>query len=250
MTTHLYCVLPHTPRGKVPAGLSGVDGGPVRALALNGLVAWVSDVERSHPVSIEGIRAHNDVVDAAMETGSTPVPVRFGQRFDDDQACRMALNSRAASVERLLATMQGFVEMTVIITPSTRRMIDDLEPLLPEMFDTEETGVGRRYLDTLRKREARTGAIHQATDATAGVISAAATSFVHQTLEHHTTTPMPLRTISHLISREDVEPYRLALSRARGTPELRFLVIGPRAPYSFCALGDEAAGAHGMNLAD
>lgn len=249
MTTHLYCVLPRTERGAVPPGLHGVDGGAVRALGLDGLVAWVSDVDRGHPVSIEGIRAHNDVVDVAMETGSTPVPVRFGQRFGDDHACRMALSGRAASIERLLATMQGFVEMTVIITPSTSRMVDDLEPLLPEMFDSEAAGAGRRYLDTLRKREARTGAIHQATDATAGEISAAAMSFVHQTLEHQTTTPMPLRTISHLISRDDIDAYRAALSQARGAPGLRFLVIGPRAPYSFCALGDEAGGPHGMNLA-
>ena len=249
MTTHLYCVLPHAARCAIPLGLSGVGGGAVRALPVNALVAWVSNVERGLPVSIEGIRAHNDVVDAAMETGSTPVPARYGQRFDDDHACRAALTGRASSVEPLLATIQGFVEMTVIITPSTRQMIDDLEPLLPEMFDTEEKGVGRRYLDSLRKREARTGTIHQATDAIADTLNDAVTEFVSRMLDHQTTTPMPLRTISHLINRADVERYKTALSDVRGSPESRFLVIGPRAPYSFCALGSDAGGAHGMNLA-
>ena len=36
-------------------------------------------------------------------TGATPVPARYGQRFDDDAACRSALVGRAASIESLLA---------------------------------------------------------------------------------------------------------------------------------------------------
>jgi len=32
--------------------------------------------------------------------------------------------------------------------------------------------------------------------------------------------------------------------------EFQFLVIGPRAPYSFCALRADTGGLHGMNLAD
>ena len=250
MTTHLYCVLPHAIRGGVPADLSGVAGARVRALAVDGLVAWVSDAERELAASIDGIRAHNDVVEAAMATGSTPVPARFGQRFDDDDACRIALSSRASAVEPLLATMQGFVEMTLIITPSTRRMVGELEPVLPEMFDPAANGVGRRYLDTLRKRELRTGEINHATEAVARALNAAAQPFVRRTLNHQAVTPLPLRTISHLIARDDVERYQAAVRAVEGTGEFRFLVIGPRAPYSFCALGEEPGGTHGMNLAD
>jgi hypothetical protein len=108
-----------------------VEGERVRALPVNGLVAWVSDVARGVPVTVDGVKAHDAVVEAALETGSTPVPARFGQRFDDDEACRAALNSRGPTVETLLATMQGLVEMTLLITPSTRRMIRDLEPVIP-----------------------------------------------------------------------------------------------------------------------
>src|SRR5262245_60128268 len=123
MTTHLYCVLPHAMRAAIPAGLSGLAGARVRALPVDGLVAWVSDVAREMPVSLDGVHAHDAVVEAALETGSTPVPARFGQRFDDDDACRAALANRSMSVESLLADVQGFVEMTLIITPSTRRML-------------------------------------------------------------------------------------------------------------------------------
>ena len=99
MKTHLYCVLPQDERIELPDGLSGVAGARVRAIPVDGVVAWVSDVERDVPVSVEGVRAHDAVVEAALEMGSTPVPARFGQRFADDAACRDALSSRAASVE-------------------------------------------------------------------------------------------------------------------------------------------------------
>src|ERR1051326_2538720 len=101
MTTHLYCVLPDEQHDRIPDGLSGVAGARVRELPVDHLVAWVSDVERGMPVSIDGVKAHDAVVEAALETGSTPVPARFGQRFADDDACRAALSSRAASVESL-----------------------------------------------------------------------------------------------------------------------------------------------------
>jgi hypothetical protein len=250
MTTHLYCVLPQQFRAAIPLGLSGVAGARVRAMPAQGLVAWVSDAVRDTSVSIDGIRAHNDVVEAAMATGSTPVPVRYGQRFDDDDACRAALASRSPSVEQLIETIQGFVEMTVLITPSTHRMVRDLEPMLPEMFDSETDGVGRRYLDTLRKREARSGEISEATDEIARRLDEAAAMYVERTLTHHTITPMPLRTISHLVARENVAAYQAAVGMVKNTGDYRFLLIGPRAPYSFCGLGDDSSGAHGMNLAD
>ena len=140
--------------------------------------------------------------------------------------------------------------MTLIITPSTGRMVSELEPILPEMFDSNSDGVGRRYLDTLRKREMRTGEINEATDHVAEALDEAARPFIRRSLAHQAVTPLPLRTISHLIARSDVEAYQTAVRAVEGEAGFRFLVIGPRAPYSFCGLTAGAAGAHGMNLAD
>src|SRR5689334_7761158 len=95
----------------IPPGLSGLAGERVRVLEIDGLVAWVSDA-RTIPVSVDGVRAHDAVVEAALDTGTTPVPARFGQRFASDDACREALRNRAASVESVLADVQGTVEMT------------------------------------------------------------------------------------------------------------------------------------------
>lgn len=258
MSTHLYCVLPRAIGASVPSGLTGIGGAGVRALEAGSLSAWVSDIDHRLPISIDGVRAHDCVVEAALETGSTPVPARYGQRFDDDEACRVALAIRASSIDALLANVEGQVEMTLILTPSTKRMLHDLEPMVPTMVAesgpggggaSATGGAGRQYLERLRAREAATNAIRKTMDVLANRLAEAATRFVRRSAMHEQMTQLPLRTMSHLISREVVDQYKEVVGAVRAGSESRFLVIGPRAPYSFCALGG-ATGAHGMKLAD
>jgi hypothetical protein len=52
-----------------------------------------------------------------------------------------------------------------------------------------------------------------------------------------------------LIARNDVARYREVVSGVQTSREFRYLVIGPRAPYSFSALST-SGGPHGMKLAD
>jgi hypothetical protein len=219
-------------------------------MELDGLVAWISDADRGVPVSVDGVRAHDAVVEAALETGATPVPARFGQEFASDDACRGALQSYSNSVTSLLADMQGFVEMTLILTPSTRRMLRDLEPGIPAMIDDQRSGAGREYMESLRAREAATGSVRRSLDALAQKLADATKAFVRRHAVHDQITRLPLRTISHLVPRSDVANYKAAAFEVASTSELRFLVIGPRAPYSFCALGNRDTGLHGMKLAD
>lgn len=259
MSTHLYCVLPRATRGAMPSGLTGLNGGRVRALPLTSVIAWVSDVGPAQSSDVElvrsqltygAVRAHDAVVEAALHTGATPVPARFGQRFVDDAACIDALERRAKSVESLLDALQGHVEMTLLIAPSTKRMIADLEPVIPEMLEPETPGAGRRYLEALRAREAASGSVTRATDGLAERLSSATKEFVRRENVHQSVTPMPLRTISHLIVREDVDAYHRTVSGVQRGREFQVLVIGPRAPYSFCALDQGTRGNHGINLAD
>lgn len=252
MTTHLYCILPRAASAPIPAGLVGIDAAPVRTLATNGIVAWVSDAIVKPSTSLEGIQAHNAVVEAALDTGTTPAPVRYGQRFTDDIACEAALHRVAPSVEEVLDDIQGSVEMTLILTPSTKRMLRDLEPVpSPEIIE-QDSNPGRRYLDALRAREAATGAVRRAMDALAQRLTDAVRRFVRRSADHEQFTRMPLRTISHLVANELVEQYRDGLRAVTAGAEFRFLVVGPRAPYSFCAIGSGGDGAsrHGIKLAD
>jgi hypothetical protein len=233
----------------MPAGLAGIGAAPVRTLATDAIVAWVSDTASPSERSIEGIRAHNDVVQAALETGITPAPVRFGHRFADDAACRDALDRIAPSVADVLSALQGYVEMTLILTPSTGRMLRDLQPVIPQLL-IEGTGPGKRYLETLRAREAATGTVRRAMDALTQRLGDAVQRIVRRSSTHEDLPRMPLRTISHLVARDLIDAYREALAAVKAGSEFRFLVVGPRAPYSFCGIGPSGDEHHGIKLAD
>jgi hypothetical protein len=252
MSVHLYCVLPRRAGTTIPADLQGVDGAPVRAIDAGGMVLWVSDVAHQGPVTIDGVKAHDGVVEAALEAGSTPVPARFGQRFANDDACRAAVAARAESLTDLLAAMDGMVEMTLILTPSTRQMIREIQPVLPELAAAAEPGAGTRYMERLRARESGNAAVRGALDALGRRLADATEGFIRRSAVHEQMTRMPFRTISHLVSREVVEQYSAAARSVMPSGDLRFLVVGPRAPYSFCAFGALGAGGatHGMKLAD
>jgi hypothetical protein len=253
MSIHLYCVLPRETRSAVPEGLEGLAGNGVRALPLDtaSLVAWVSEVERSLPVSIEGVREHDAVIDAALNTGGTPVPARYGQRFASDEDCRAALALRATSVASLLDTLQGMVEMTLLFAPTTRRALRELKPAAAAPgAATRPAGIGRGYLEAVRTRDDRRHEIASLASELAGSVIAAVAPLVRRSLEHTAVAELPLLTVSHLITREAAEEYRIRAERVPASDEIRVLVIGPRAPYSFCTLTGGAVGTHGMKLAD
>jgi hypothetical protein len=238
----------------MPSGLTGIDGAPVRALNVDRLIAWVSDTQPRSRVqgavadsALDGIREHDSVVESALATGVTPVPARFGQRFADDDACVDGIDRNAGAIAGLLATLQGFVEMTLILAPSTKRVMADLIPVMPEMIGD---GAGRKYLETLRAREAATGTLRQALDALGTRLSDAAQDFVQRVSVHENLAKMPMRAISHLVARERVEPYRASVRGVHPTADYRFLVVGPRAPYSFASLSSSGGGAHGLRLAE
>jgi hypothetical protein len=257
MSTHLYCFLPPTSLAALPRGLTGVDDAPVRALEASDMVAWVSTTEPraamesaiAQSAALSGIRDHDAVVEQALSAGVTPLPARFGQRFRDDDACVAGIARNAGAISALLSAMQGLVEMTLILTPSTRHVVADLLPVLPEMV-AEEAGAGRRYLEALKQREAMTGVVRDALDALARRLSDAAEVFVRRVSVHENLAKMPMRTISHLIARESVDEYRDIVRSVHPTSDYRFILVGPRAPYSFASLGSSGDASHGFRLAE
>jgi Gas vesicle synthesis protein GvpL/GvpF len=248
MGVHLYCLLPGAVGPAIPMGLAGVAGAPVRLLSLDDLVAWVSDAVRGLPFGADAVAEHDAVVDVALATGATPIPVRFGQRFDDEDGCRNVLAQRSPEIHTLLNEISGCVEMTLLVTPSTRRMLRDLEPVSPQpvRLDPWRHDAGDEYLRALRDERVGAHDIRAATAVLAERVTSAVGDFVRRAARHRTVTHMPLLTLSHLIPRDSVDAYRRAAESVPTGSELRLLVIGPRAPYSFSGL--TAEGAHGMKL--
>lgn len=248
MGVHLYCMLARSEDSAVPVGLNGLAGRSVRSLALDGVEAWVSDIPRGLPVTIDAVKVHDEVVEAALATGATPVPARYGQRFDDDQSCGDAVARRIGPLRALLSRVAGCVEMTLIVTPSTRRMLRELEADGPG--DSPAPSPGTAYLNGIRQRERAVAARGSPARRLVERIQQAVSPLVKGQTTHEPVVRRLLLTASHLVDRGASEAYRAAVAGVETGSDLRVLVVGPRAPYSFCAVPETSLGTHGMNLAD
>ena len=122
-------------------------------------------------------------------------------------------------------------------------MVDDLEPVIPEMFEPDaEAGAGRRYLETLRKREMATGRDRQRRT-TLGAIGwrrRGADSCGAWRI-HDTSTPLPLRTISHLDRARGRDRVPAAVAAVDGDGEFRFLRHRPARAVQFLRARPDAA---------
>jgi hypothetical protein len=225
MRTYLYCLLA-TPADDVPAALRGVGGGAVRAIAHGPVTAWVSTVgSDTPPPTPDNARAHDRVVRAALAR-ATPLPARFGQLFESDDALRALLAARGPSLVAALRRVEGGCEMTVRVllgaAPPTAR---DAGPL-PRS--------GREYLARVRARQNAARAARQEADFLHGRLRQAVEGLIRDESRAESTPAAYSLSVSHLVAREDVPRYRLALRALQDRePALRLMVSGPWAPYSF-----------------
>ena len=235
MVTYLYCVL--TPPGteaRAPK-LVGLAGTPVRSVVVRGhegLEAWVATIEE------EALRAsgqslamlallHNEVVEAALATGRTPLPARFGTRFADDDALVVDLEKRHRQFIARLHRVANAVEMTVLVVP--RKTARARASTLPRR---DEPAAGRRYLEAIRERSRSEAQRHSDANSVADRVSQAVSSLTGGEVRSTSSTALSL---AHLVPRAAVARYRVILSELDVGEEFRIIVAGPRAPYSFAA---------------
>ena len=193
--TYLYCLTAPAAPDPPPATV-GLDGGAVRRVG----DAWVSDVDSlSVRATVDRIRAHDHVVAAALGTGSTPLPARFGQTFASDAACVAAFSEKQVTMSAGLARVAGMVEMTVILRVAL------------------DTSSGTAYLTSLARRE------HVARE-----FNDALSGYVRESAMH---TREDVLTLSHLVEREALPTY---IERAKALATgVDARILGPGAPYSF-----------------
>jgi hypothetical protein len=233
MVTYLYCVL--RADGAEPPRMTGVGGKPVRSLLVdraNALQAWVATVgEEAFRVSGQALGAqaflHNEVVSAALAMQQTPLPARFGSHFADDSACVALLGTRATELRQALDRLDGMAEMSVLIVPPPRALAATSE----ELPDRHEPAAGRRYLEIVRERTRRIDALRAVIDAVATDVDNAVKGMVRG--EARTPRSEGIISIAHLLPREEIARYREAVRGVATVGEVRLIVAGPRAPYSF-----------------
>jgi hypothetical protein len=244
MPTYLYCVLAPPSAERLPPGLAGIASAPIRVVTVPGLAAleaWVATVdEDSLRVTGRALAAqallHNAVVEAALATGRTPVPARYGSRFPDDDACIADLARRAGELKKALEHVADAVEMPTLLVPPKLRTRSLERP------SSNDSAAGRRYLESVRTRIADEQRRRSTAEREAARLRATVDDLIRD--EARSFTAAGVMSIAHLVSREGVARYSDAIAAFEPGEDLRVLRGEPRAPYSFASLQDSVGGGH------
>ena len=232
MPTYLYCLLSES--ADPPSALSGLAGAAVQRLAVpfgdeTPITAWVSEVDRAQVErGAGGAREHDLVCGAALATGTTPLPARFGQLFESAEACVADLATRVPDLLMALRRVAGAVEMSVTallqVAPAAR-------------VTAKGAATGREYLQRLRDAHRHEASIASMSEDLRERVAVAVHGLPREEAVRLSLTPRPHVAISHLIARTEEEAYRRALAPlATGAEPGTLIVTGPSAPYTFATL--------------
>lgn len=243
MPTYLYCL--RSDRVAPADGLAGVDGVTVRAIDAAGLTAWVSDIVERVSATVDRMKAHDAVCAAALESGETPLPVRFGQIFSDDEAAMSAVASREAALRARLARIAGCVEVRVVVTHGRERgasgMVGDTGaaamtgPTGPTSFEESEEleefeGPGTAFLKRLA-REGRADLSREVgCEEVRHAVRTGATSFIVDQQPCESARGVAFFPV--LVRRGSVDAFR-SVTENLPLKAIGLSVLGPFAPYSF-----------------
>lgn len=218
MGIYAYCI--GTPGHPPPGGVRGLDDAAVRALAAAEFRVWVSDLARAPSASLDTIRAHNRVVEAAAEE-ATPLPFRFGQWFASEAALEASLLERREPLGRRLRHVAGTLEHGV-------RVVDPAHAHRPP-----DRSSGTAYLEALA-RQAREDQLDRARGRE---VAAALHRWLKPLVRDERVRLVgggTVAAIAHLVDRHDTGTYRRRVEAFPARwPELRFLFTGPWPPYGF-----------------
>jgi hypothetical protein len=233
MATYLYCIR-NDPRS-VPVDLTGLDGAAVRSLYATGLTAWVSDVAEVPVAStLERVQAHDAVCAAAMQSGETPLPIRFGQTFADDGAAASAIASRRPTLRERLARIAGCVELRVVVS----RGREPPEPAVsvPEEVqrDAGEDPAARRGTAFLRRlaREGRADLAREVgCEEIRHAVREAAKPFIVELQRCEAARRLAFFPL--LVRRRELEAAQAAIAACLATGDVEASLLGPFPPSSF-----------------
>ena len=133
----LLCILP---AGSVPGtDIAPVDGSPLAGLDFPPLSLWIRHAPQPGAPSLEDVRAHHRIVEAAWSANPAVLPVRFGQWFVDAEALEAAVRPRLDAYAAALERVRGAGEFSIRI----------FDPAVTEPEAAPPGGSGTEYLRCL-----------------------------------------------------------------------------------------------------
>jgi hypothetical protein len=216
----LYAYAIGRPSYPAPDAVVGIGGSPVEAAPLEGFSVWLSRLPAAPGPSLDRVRAHNAVVEAACAK-ETPLPLRFGQWFESADALARSLAERREVLDGGLHRVAGALEYGV-------RIVD---PTFEE--EPPERSTGKAYLESLARR-ARMGqsALSRGRDAAAALQSWLGP--LAREARVSSAGGSTLAVVALLVARHDTRSYGERIKRfPPRRPELEFVFTGPWPPYGF-----------------
>jgi hypothetical protein len=229
MSLYLYCV--SDSRELTEPSLEGIAGSRLSWVDCEDLYVLTSDFDRDLvPVSRENVLKHAAVIARVLES-SSPLPFRFGTLASTEQLSSF-MRARRSALQKRLAFVRNRLEMSVKIIWEKGVETESREKASTEAADG--VGIGTAFL-TKKRRELEVG---QTESKRATELSAWLSSRIGNLVKDEVVTLRPNEKLvfsgAHLLERESILQYREIMANlAVERPELRFLVSGPWAPYSF-----------------
>lgn len=226
---YVYCVV--APERRPPPDLVGLEDRAVRRLTSGPVALWVSELDARPSPSLERIRRHNEVVEAAMTESDSPVPMRFGQWFASRTELLEEVGERRESYARALESFRGAVELGVrVVDPARAPARDSPGTADPgRAYDT-----GREYMEELRRSHAEERSAEEAGRRVAEELAEHLGPVARRQRVETLPPEEGLVSLAHLVAREDEERYRRKVAGfGRRRSDLRLRVSGPWPPYSF-----------------
>lgn len=234
----------------LPAGLRGVEGAPVRPIAIGGLAAVVGEVPAAPFQSgatsdptwlIPRVLEHERVIEAMRAAGPV-MPVRFGSLFSTPTALEEWAADNLGPIDAFLDRSADRDEWTFRLSVDlggATEALTAVDPRWAAMVEALPKSPGARYLREKKLAEsARSEALRRASGI-AETVRVAARRLADERL-------LPLRrpeeagiepvlNAAYLVARPEAAALRRAVeSTAAGLPCLRLESSGPWAPAHFC----------------
>ena len=208
------------------SGITGVDGAGVHLVEDAEVAMWVSDGVAEKP-TIDRIRQHDEVVRVALRS-ATPLPLRYGTRFDDESAVRAVLAARRPEFLAALRRVAGCVEIALTIGWEG----DPPAPSGPP--ERPPASSGREFLEMRRAAFELEAARRAEAERLAEAVERHFADLDLQVVRTLVPQPAVAILLAHLVHRRDLPRYRIRIDEVRAAiPRVRLGITGPWAPYSF-----------------
>jgi hypothetical protein len=242
MKLYAYCLSDEV-TARMIESVEGLAGAKPYLIERGEISAVVSDfADERAAVTREHVTAHERVVRHVLSE-TTPLPFRFGTIISEERLLSY-LDSQATSLKLQLERVRGCVEWSVKVSWNLEAVRqealrdDDTALWSPVEAGSKSEGSGTAFLLAKRREILGEKVLRERAEEISSWLNGALSEVVREAQVNLQPRDSLVLAAAHLVERERLAEYRLALERARAEKkDLHFLTSGAWPPYSFTSAG-------------